>query len=310
MANKLIWIPKRLVEVGLINVASNVSADFINYCEHTYDTRIKDCAQKVISSNAKIIMLTGPSASGKTTTSNKLAAEIERCGQNCCVISLDNFFKNIEDYPKLPSGKPDYESVFSLDIEMINKCLLEITSFGKTQIPEFDFPTERRKSTVTDVHVGDGVLIIEGIHALNPILTHNLPSGTVYKVYAGLREEYSIDGQRILSTRDVRLARRMIRDIFYRGHSIDKTMDMWPLVCEGEDKYIKIFKPEADLLLDTSFTYEICCIAPLIVDLSSKIDKSSIHYENFANLCNRFKLCSQLNKNLIPKNSMLQEFFG
>ncbi len=310
MANELIWIPKRLVEVGLVNIAANSADSFVAYCEDAYEMRIKDCAQKIIESNAKIVMLTGPSASGKTTTSNKLAQQINGMNQKCCVISLDNFFKNIQDYPKLPNGKPDYESVYSLDIELINKCLTEIAFCGKTQIPEFDFHTEQRSNTVIDVEVGSGVLIIEGIHALNPILTHNLSKGSVYKVYAGLREEYSLNGQRILPTRDVRLARRMIRDILYRGHSIEKTMDMWPAVCEGEDKYIKIFKPEADLLLDTSFTYEICCIAPLILNLETGLTKQSIYYDSFISLCNRFKLCTPLSKNYIPLNSMLREFVG
>ncbi|MFQ8832656.1 MAG: uridine kinase [Ruthenibacterium lactatiformans] len=155
----------------------------------------------------------------------------------------------------------DYESVDALDISAINRCLLELIRTGRTQIPDFDFCGERRRHGVIPVEVGDGVVVIEGIHALNPRLTALLPEGSAFKIYAGMREEYSRDGQRILPTRDVRLARRMVRDHKFRGHSLEKTFSMWPAVCEGEDKNIKVFKLEADLLLDTSFSYEVCWCA-------------------------------------------------
>ncbi len=258
MPNTLIWIPKRLVELGLVNVAARSPEAFIDYCEQDYAARVEHAAACVRESGAHVVMLTGPSASGKTTTAHKLADCIAAHGRRSAVVSLDNFYKDLKDYPRLPDGSVDYESVDALDISAINRCLLELIRTGRTQIPDFDFCGERRRHGVIPVEVGDGVVVIEGIHALNPRLTALLPEGSAFKIYAGMREEYSRDGQRILPTRDVRLARRMVRDHKFRGHSLEKTFSMWPAVCEGEDKNIKVFKPEADLLLDTSFSYEVC----------------------------------------------------
>ncbi len=304
----MIWIPKRLVEIGLINVAAKVPEEFIEYCENLYEQRVEDAVNNIIKAGAKIVMLTGPSASGKTTTALKLAQKIKGHGLNVDVISLDNFFKNIEDYPRLADGTPDYESVDALDLKSINNCLLEIFSHGQTNIPEFDFYTEHRKNTQTTVQVHGGILIVEGIHALNPRLTCAVPRSAVFKIYAGLREEYSHDGQRILPTRDIRLARRMVRDIATRGHSVEKTLSMWPAVCIGEDRNIKVFKTEANMLLDTSFAYEISTLAPYISQLRGKLSKDSTYNDVFNNLCDNFELCSQIDIKYVPNNSMLKEF--
>ena len=123
-------------------------------------------------------------------------------------------------------------------------------------------------------------------------------------------EEYSRDGQRILPTRDVRLARRMVRDHKFRGHSLEKTFSMWPAVCEGEDKNIKVFKPEADLLLDTSFSYEVCCLAPFVTALRGELAPGTPYAAQLESLCSRFALCMPLPEQSIPRTSMLREFIG
>lgn len=202
MPNTLIWIPKRLVELGLVNVAARSPEAFIDYCEQDYAARVEHAAACVRESGAHVVMLTGPSASGKTTTAHKLADCIAAHGRRSAVVSLDNFYKDLKDYPRLPDGSVDYESVDALDISAINRCLLELIRTGRTQIPDFDFCGERRRHGVIPVEVGDGVVVIEGIHALNPRLTALLPEGSAFKIYAGMREEYSRDGQRILPTRD------------------------------------------------------------------------------------------------------------
>ena len=129
-------------------------------------------------------------------------------------------------------------------------------------------------------------------------------------MYAGLREEYSHGGQRILPTRDVRLARRMVRDYKFRGHSPQRTLAMWADVCRGEDENIKVFKPEADLLLDTSFSYEPCCLAPLAAALRGQVPPQSPWAESMQSLCARLALCTPLEAALVPTGSMLREFIG
>ena len=185
MPNTLIWIPKRLVELGLVNVAARSPEAFIDYCEQDYAARVEHAAACVRESGAHVVMLTGPSASGKTTTAHKLADCIAAHGRRSAVVSLDNFYKDLKDYPRLPDGSVDYESVDALDISAINRCLLELIRTGRTQIPDFDFCGERRRHGVIPVEVGDGVVVIEGIHALNPRLTALLPEGSAFKIYAG-----------------------------------------------------------------------------------------------------------------------------
>ena len=206
MANGLIWIPKRLVgKLGLLNVAASAPQRFVEYCEEDYAARVRHAAAQVLQSGARVVMLTGPSSSGKTTTAHKLAGALRAAGVESAVVSLDNFFKNVQDYPRLPDGRPDYESVDALDIPAILRALTSLIETGRAAVPDFDFNREQRVRGTLEVRVDRGVAVVEGIHALNPRLVAGLPAGSVYKVYAGLREEYSHGGQRILPTRmDVR----------------------------------------------------------------------------------------------------------
>lgn len=305
-----IWIPKRLVDIGLINTAAEAAASFSCHCEIEYEARVQAAAKEILVSKAKIVMLTGPSASGKTTTAHKIAAALCAMGHKSEVISLDNFFKNVEDYPRLANGKKDYENVEALDIKEVNECLNDIINKDSADVPEFDFITEHRKDKKNKVEIKGGVAIVEGIHALNPKLIELVPDDKVYKIYAGLREEYAYEGIRFLPTRDIRLARRMVRDYKFRGHSLEKTLSMWTNVCDGEDRYIKVFKPNADLLFDTSFSYEICCLAPFVKTFSNALDKDNLYFQMLTSLVNKFSYCDNIQEGYIPQNSMLREFIG
>lgn len=304
------WIPKRLVELSLVNVAAHSGQLLVDTCEAEYNARITAAADALLQSGRHLVMLTGPSGSGKTTTSHKIAEELRRRGAVAKVISLDDFFLDPDRYPRLPDGSKDYENVTALDIPLVNACLAEVVSTGRTLLPEFDFITERRKPERKELVIGEGFLIVEGIHAHNPCLTNALPQDKVYKIYAGLREEYALMGQRILPSRDVRLARRMVRDHLFRGNSPLKTLQMWPGVLEGEDKYIRIFKPFADYVLDTSFSYEIQCLAPRVVQLAQRFCDGSEETEKLRILAERFALCTVPLQEYMPADSMLREFLG
>lgn len=306
------WIPKRLIDISLINIASQARDGqlLVDTCEEEYRQRISMAVDALQKTGRRLVMLTGPSSSGKTTTTHKLAEELRRRGTVAKVISLDDFYRDPENYPRLPDGSKDYENVTALDIPLINACLSEVVNTGKTMLPRFDFLTERRAPEKEPLDIGDGVLLVEGIHAHNPCLVEQLPKDKVYKVYAGMREEYSLWGQRILPTRDVRLVRRMVRDHKFRGHSPVKTLSMWAGVCEGEDKYIKVFKPSTDWILDTSFTYEIECLAPHVAQLAKEFCDGTPATEKLASLAKAFALCTVPLGELVPKDSMLREFLG
>ncbi len=304
-----IWIPKRLVETSLINSAAADKVSFVRHCEFEYESRIYAAAKEIISSGKHIIMLTGPSATGKTTTSKKIAEKISAMGKKAEVVSMDNFFKNPEDYPRLADGTKDYENVSAVDIELMNRCLEELIGKGKAKFPEFDFKTERRIEDAFELEIGDGVVIVEGIHALNPVALGTLPRDAVFTVYAGLREEYSRLGQRVFSTRDIRMVRRMIRDHKHRGHTPQKTISMWANVCEGEDKYIKPYKPNADLLLDTSFSYEILVMNSALKNLPDQLDDGTPEAEIYNRVVKALSSCGYIPEGYIPTNSMLREFY-
>ena len=304
-----IWIPKRLVDIKLVNAAAADKVSFIRHCEFEYESRIYAAAKEILAADAKIVMLTGPSASGKTTTSNKIAEKLRKMGKNAQVLSMDNFFKNPEVYPRLADGTKDYENVHAVDIELMQQCLKEVLETGKSIMPEFDFKTERRIENAIEMDIGDGIIIVEGIHALNPIVLGDIPRDKVFTIYAGLREEYSLQGQRVLPTRDIRMVRRMIRDFKHRGHSPEKTISMWQSVCDGEDKYIRPYKENADLLLDTSFSYEILVMNSALKNLSSGLKDGSEEAKRFEALLKVFNNCDFIPEGYLLPNSMLKEFY-
>ena len=305
-----IWIPKRLVELSLINAAGLSKQSFVRHCEYEYEARVYNAAKEIIEENRKIVLLTGPSASGKTTTAHKLKDKLRSLGKKAEVVSLDNFFKNHDDYPLLPDGGKDYENVTAIDLNLVEKCLTSLIKNGKATFPEFDFKAEERNDNALEIEIDDGFIIVEGIHALNPLLLGLLPKDNIFTVYAGLREEYSNKGQRTLPTRDIRLLRRMVRDYKYRGHSPQKTIAMWPEVCEGEDKYIKIYKPNADLLIDTSFSYEILIMHSALKPFEALVEENTPEGQELARILRVFESIDSLPVGYLPKSSMLMEFFG
>ncbi len=303
------WIPKRLVDIGLINTAALSKQNFVRSCEYEYESRVYSAAKQIVREDRKIVMLTGPSASGKTTTANKLRDKLINMGKSSRVVSLDNFYKNLDDYPRLPGGEKDYENVAALELGLFERCIKKLLATGKAKFPVFDFETEMRIENAIDIQIDDGVLIVEGIHALNPLLLDLLPREKTFAVYAGLREEYSYKGQTVLPTRDIRLLRRMIRDHKYRGHSPEKTISMWPSVCRGEDKYIKVFKPNADFILDTSFSCEILIIHTALGEFEDFREGDGAHSQRLRQIYSVFDNVGYLPVGMLPKNSMLSEFY-
>ena len=305
-----IWVPKRLVEIDLYNVAARSPEQLAEFSEQSYRQRVAYAAEKVRRSGAKIVMLTGPSASGKTTSAHCLAKALQQQGTPAQVVSLDNFFKGAEFYPKMPDGTLDYENPDTLDLPLIKQCLKDLSQTGKTTLPVYDFTQEKRSAEVEPIDLQGGVCIVEGIHALNPELTELVEGSEVYRVYAGLREEYCIDGRRVINTQDIRLCRRTLRDAATRGRSPAKTLAMWDRVLDGETRYIKGFKTTADFLLDTSFTYELGLISNLLEVVRRQFTLEGHNAELWDETARRFEHVAPLKLELLPPDSMLREFYG
>lgn len=299
--------PKRLVGCELINLAAADQARFVQVCEQRYHDRLDAAAHAALNSGAQIIMLTGPSAAGKTTTARKLSQRIAAAGRRSAVISLDDFFVGEGRYPKQADGSDDYECVEALDLPVLRQCLQNLAATGVCDTPVFDFLTQKPTGSTRHIDGRGGVVVIEGLHAFNPALgVDSLPKGAAIHIYAGLREEYAApDGSRVLATRDIRLARRLTRDFLFRGHDADFTLRLWPHVCQSEDRYIKAFKSRADLVLDTSFSYEVC-----LWGLYTREMTATEYADRLQELCRRYAAFDPLPGTAVPQDSMLREFIG
>lgn len=301
---------KRLVDRELVALAAAQPQPFAALCEQQYHDRIETIAREILASNRHIVMLTGASAAGKTTSAHKLADAISAKGRPSVVLSLDDFYVGAGRYPKNHDGSDDYESLQSLDLPVLHRCLEELHRDGICQAPVFDFKIQLPNGVQT-IDCRGGVVIIEGLHALNPALTETLPDHAVFCLYAGLREEYAAqDGSRCLATRDIRLARRLVRDYLFRGHGASFTLGLWGHVCDGEDRYIKPFKPRADLLLDTTHSYEVCLWHNVLDSMPLDPALTSVQARQLDALCRKFAAFPALNTTLVPKDSMLREFIG
>ena len=278
--------------------------------EAHYHDQIESIADEVLAAGQRIVMLTGPSAAGKTTSAHKIADAIAARGHRSRVISLDDFYIGEGKYPKNPDGSDDYESLEALDLERLHACLKALYKTGVCDAPVFDF-TIQRPSGIQCIDARDGVVIIEGLHALNPALTEELPEDAALCLYAGLREEYADSRDaRCLATRDIRLARRLVRDCLFRGHGAAFTLGLWGHVCAGEDRYIKPYKPRANLLLDTTHTYEVCLWRTVLDTMPADPALTATQARQLAALREKFAAFPALGTELVPQNSMLREFIG
>ncbi len=291
-------------------VKENVG-EFISLCEERYHNEIRSLADEILNNpQKKIVMIAGPSGSGKTTTAHILKGYLEERGIHPSVVSLDDFYLNRENAPLDSEGKPDFETVHSLDIPEINRCFSEIIKTGESVMPLFDFGCGKRKANGNLVRIAaSGVLVVEGLHALNPLLTEVLPQENIYKVYISVSKAiYNEDGSVALSSRQVRLLRRMSRDDIYRGASPQTTFDMWESVVRGEQKYLYCFKPTANRIITTLHDYEPCVFKKRVLHLLSQIDPSSEDYDYVVKTAEGLGKFTHLSEELIPADSLLREF--
>lgn len=301
---------KRFVSRDLVALAARHPQELAALSEAHYHDQIESIADEVLAAGHRIVMLTGPSAAGKTTSAHKIAGAIAARGHNSRVLSLDDFYIGEGKYPKNPDGSDDYESLEALNLAELHSCLKDLYTTGVCDAPVFDF-TKQQPSSTQHIDARDGVVIIEGLHALNPALTEELPDDAALCLYAGLREEYAdAHDSRCLATRDIRLARRIVRDYLFRGHGAAFTLGLWGHVCAGEDRFIKPYKPRANLLLDTTHTYEVCLWRTVLDAMPADPALTATQARQLEALRRRFAEFPALGTELVPENSLLREFIG
>lgn len=299
--------------VGEINNAALNPEKLIKFAEEQYLNEIYRVAQVIADNDdIKIVSLAGPSGSGKTTTAHILCERLAELGENTIVVSLDDFYLPYDKLPVLENGKKDIESVASLNTELLKNCFLEIIKTGKTYLPKYNFKTKTSIPNHKLADVGNrGIIIAEGLHALNPVITDLAPRENIFKMYISVNCSIGDNfGEQLLSSRQIRLARRALRDRIFRGTALEETLSLWNGVVEGERKYLYCFKNTADALVKTLHIYEPCIYRDEILALSKELKKGTVCYEYFMRTANALEKFSSIDSSLVPINSLIREFIG
>lgn len=279
----------------LNNKILNEPKDLIYKSEQLHNLKIKEIADNIV--NKKIVFIAGPSSSGKTTFANKLADQL-KIKFTPIIVSMDNFFVEREDTPLDKDGKPDYESIKAVDLDLFEDRFNKLLSGEDTEMPLYNFSTGKKEKGSIVKMKENGIIIIEGIHGLNPILIKNMDNDLIFRIYVEPQSS-------IVSSELIRKARRILRDVQSRDISPLKTLEMWPSISRGEKLNIFPYIKNADVVFNTHLTYEFAILKNGIINQLKDINNEEAY--KIVNFLNQFE---EIDINLIPKNSIIREFVG
>ena len=305
-----------LSSIGKLNEAArnNTITDIIKISEALQEKKLSIIADKIKEKKPlpHIILISGPSSSGKTTFAKRLAIHLQIVGLLPHVISLDDYFVNRDDTPKDENGEFDFESIFAIDIPLFNKQLLQLLNGEEVELPHYSFELGKRLFKGDFLQIDkSSVLIIEGIHALNPFLTKDLPNQEKYKIYVSALTALCRDDHNRIPTTDNRLIRRLVRDNRYRGYSAEDTLKRWSSVRRGEDKNIFPFQEEADIMYNSALLFELGVLKPYAIPILNNVSQQSPEYSEALRLLKFFEYIETIPDKEIPPTSILREFlFG
>ncbi len=288
-------------------------SQMIQEVEDSYKEHLRNIARNIKEQQkgVRVCMLSGPSSSGKTTTAHLLQAHLERFGIRSVIISLDDFYRGAGLAPKLPNGKYDYESVEALDAEKIKKCLSDVITTGRFRVPKYNFSLGRPEGEERQFEIGEqDMVIVEGLHGLNPAFTRELPERSCIKLYVSVKQQIKDVNGEVISPSYLRLVRRIVRDVQFRSTTPEHTISMWPEVIEGEDLYIRPYRLSADYTVNSIHIYEPCVMRTIAIPLLRDIAADSPYYRKARDLESRLMRFEPVPAQLVPKDSMLREFLG
>ena len=293
-------------------VTAGFSTDIINISEALQEKKIAQIAEDIAQrKGVKLVLLAGPSSSGKTTSCKRLSIQLAVNGLKPLQISLDDYFVDREKTPKDESGEYDYESIYALDLKLINEQFNALFRGEEVELPKYDFQSGKSKRSEKKLKMNDhNVLVVEGIHALNPELTSQIPDEQIYRVYASALTTILLDNHNYIPTTDNRLLRRIIRDNKYRGVSAQETIHRWPSVRAGENKWIFPFQENADAMLNTAMLYELAVIKMQAEPLLQQVPENCEEYAEAYRLLKFLKYFKGIPYNNLPPTSLLREFLG
>lgn len=301
-------------DVGSLNdkVDSGNIFELIRVAEALHEKKIAYISDMIHDRNeVKIVLIAGPSSSGKTTFARRLGIQLRVNGLIPIPISLDDYFVNREETPKDENGEYDFEAIEALDIVLFNKHLNELLLGREVEVPTFNFRIGKREWLGNKIKMPqNGVLVIEGIHGLNDRLTSTIPAHNKFKIYISALTQLNLDNHNRIATTDVRMIRRIVRDFLSRGYGGETTLNMWPSIRRGEERNIFVFQEEADVMFNSTLVYELCVLKKYALEELGKIKPDSPSYYEAWRLKSFLNFFKEVDKDMVPDNSILREFIG
>ncbi|PRR78225.1 Uridine kinase [Clostridium liquoris] len=303
-----------VADVGSLNdkVENKDIIEIIRVAEALHEKKTAYIADMISErKDVKIVLIAGPSSSGKTTFARRLGIQLRVNGLMPMPLGLDDYFVDREHTPKDENGEFDFESIYALDLELFNKNLQSILQGRETEIPSYNFKTGKREWNGNKIKLPkNGILIVEGIHGLNEILTSSIPKKNKFKIYISALTQLNLDNHNRIATTDVRIIRRIVRDYLSRGYGGEETLKMWPSIRRGEEKNIFVFQENADVMFNSTLVYELCVLKRFALDELNKIEHSSPVYYEALRLKSFLHFFKDVNTDFVPDNSILREFIG
>lgn len=301
--------------VGRLNelVASKDIGEFLKISEAFHEKKIAGIADRIClhKDRIQVVFISGPSASGKTTFSKRLGVQLQVNGIRPVMISLDDYYVNDEDSPRDEHGRLDYEHIDAIDTGLFNTHLAALLRGREIELPSFNFETKRREFHSRKLRLEPGrILIVEGIHGLNPRLSRAVPASKKFKIYISALTQLNIDAHNRISTTDNRIMRRLVRDNLFRGNSALTTLRMWPSVRRGEKKWIFPFQERADAMFNSALDYELAVLKAFADPLLMEVKPSEPEYAEARRLLQFLSNFLEITVNDVPATSILREFVG
>lgn len=294
-------------------ISTGKSDELVRLSETYYNQQLATIAEKIYNQKelVKLVLIAGPSSSGKTTSAKKLQIHLQSKGINVHQISIDDYFLDRNKTPRLENGELDTESLNSLDLTLFNKHLTELLAGETVELPEYNFVLGKREYKGKKLHIGSNdMIVIEGLHGLNDDLTISVERKNKFKIYISPLTQLNIDNHNRIHTSDTRKLRRIVRDNKYRGYNAAQTLTMWKQIREGEEKYIFPFQDDADALINSSLIYELSVLKTYAEPLLFAVEENDKMYPEALRLINFLRNFLPMPSDDVPHDSVLREFIG